>query len=304
MTLGCGVVYGLATGVKAFTEPGDAVLIQQPVYYPFREVIEDNGRKFVNSQLHYENGKYTIDFTDFEQKIEDNNVKVFLLCSPHNPAGRVWTKEELTRMGDICLKHDVIIMDDEIHCDFVYAPHHFTSFLTLDEKYRKNLVLYNSPSKTFNVAGLQPANIIIPDEELRKRYRKANAAAGYSQGSIMGQVAVKSCYTKGDEWVKELVEYIAGNIAWVRDFVKENFPKATFVEPEGTYLVWIDFSGYGLSDDELEHLVVDEAKLWLDSGKIFGPATAQFERFNMACPRSTVEKAFHQLKDALEKHCR
>lgn len=304
VTLGCGVVYGLATGVKAFTEPGDAVLIQQPVYYPFREVIEDNGRKFVNSQLHYENGKYTIDFTDFEQKIEDNNVKVFLLCSPHNPAGRVWTKEELTRMGDICLKHNVIILDDEIHCDFVYAPHHFTSFLALDEKYRNNLVVFNSPSKTFNVAGLQPGNIIIPDENLRKRYRKANAAAGYSQGSIMGQVAVKSCYTKGDEWVKELVEYIAGNIAWVRDFVKENFPKATFVEPEGTYLVWIDFSGYGFTDEELEHLVVDEAKLWLDSGKIFGPATAQFERFNMACPRSTVEKAFHQLKDALEKHCR
>lgn len=303
VTLGCGVVYGLATGVKAFTEPGDAVLIQQPVYYPFREVIEDNGRKFVNSQLHYENGKYTIDFTDFEQKIEDNNVKVFLLCSPHNPAGRVWTKEELTRMGDICLKHNVIILDDEIHCDFVYTPHHFTSFLALDEKYRNNLVVFNSPSKTFNVAGLQPGNIIIPDENLRKRYRKANAAAGYSQGSIMGQVAVKSCYTKGDEWVKELVEYIAGNIAWVRDFVKENFSKATFVEPEGTYLVWIDFSGYGLSDDELEHLVTDEAKLWLDSGKIFGPATAQFERFNMACPRSTVEKAFHQLKDALEKHC-
>ena len=204
VTLGCGVVYGLATGVKAFTEPGDAVLIQQPVYYPFREVIEDNGRKFVNNQLHYENGKYTIDFADFEQKIVDNNVKVFLLCSPHNPAGRVWSEEELTRMGDICLKHDVIIMDDEIHCDFVYAPHHFTGFLTLDEKYRKNLVLYNSPSKTFNVAGLQPANIIIPDEELRKRYRKANAAAGYSQGSIMGQVAVKSCYTKGDTWVKVL----------------------------------------------------------------------------------------------------
>lgn len=301
VTLGCGVVFGLATGVKAFTEPGDAVLIQQPVYYPFREVIEDNGRKFINSQLHYENGKYTIDFADFEQKILDNQVKVFLLCSPHNPAGRVWTKEELTRLGDICLKHRVIILDDEIHCDFVYAPHHFTSFLALDEKYRDNLVVFNSPSKTFNVAGLQPGNIIIPNKELRRRYRKANAAAGYSQGSIMGQVAVKSCYTKGDAWVKELVEYIAGNIAWVREFVKENFPKATFVEPEGTYLVWIDFSGYGLSDEELEHLVVDEAKLWLDSGKIFGPATSQFERFNMACSRATVEKAFHQLKDAMEE---
>ena len=302
VTLGCGVVFGLATGVKAFTEPGDAILIQQPVYYPFREVIEDNGRTFINSQLHYENGKYTIDFGDFEQKIRENKVKAFLLCNPHNPAGRVWTREELTRLGDICLKHNVIILDDEIHCDFVYAPHHFTSFLTLDEKYRNNLVVFNSPSKTFNVAGLQPGNIIIPDKELRRRYRKANAAAGYSQGSIMGQVAVKSCYTKGDAWVKELVEYIAGNIAWAREFVKANFPKATFVEPEGTYLVWIDFSGYGLSDDELEHLMVDEAKLWLDSGKIFGPATAQFERFNMACPRSTVEKAFNQLKDAMEKH--
>ena len=302
VTVGCGVVYGLATGVKAFTEPGDAILIQQPVYYPFKEVIEDNGRKFINNQLHYENGKYTIDFEDFEKKIVENNVKVFMLCSPHNPAGRVWTKEELNRLGDICLKHNVVIMDDEIHCDFVYAPHHFTSFLTLDEKYQKNLVLYNSPSKTFNVAGLQPANVIIPDPDLRTKYKKANAAAGYSQGSIMGQVAVKSCYTKGDEWVNEMVDYIAGNIAWTKEFVEKNFPKAIMTDIEGTYLVWIDFSGYGFTDDELEHLITDEAKLWLDSGKIFGDATAQFERFNMACPRSTVEKAFHQLKDAMDAH--
>lgn len=302
VTLSCGVVYGLATGVKAFTKPGDAVLIQQPVYYPFREVIEDNGRRFINSQLHYENGKYSIDFTDFEQKIVDNGVKAFLLCSPHNPAGRVWTKEELTQLGDICLKHHVLILDDEIHCDFVYAPHHFTSFLTLDAKYHDILVLFNSPSKTFNVAGFQPGNVIIPNRSLRQQYRKANAASGYSQGSIMGQVAVKSCYTKGDAWVKELVDYIADNIAWTRQFVKDNFPKATFVDPEGTYLVWIDFSGYGFTDDELEQVVTDEAKLWLDSGKIFGPETAQFERFNMACPRATVEKAFHQLKDAFDKH--
>lgn len=302
VTVGCGVVYGLATGVKAFTEPGDAILIQQPVYYPFKEVIEDNGRKFINNQLRYENGKYTIDFEDFEKKIVENNVKVFMFCSPHNPAGRVWTKEELTRLGDICLKHDVVIMDDEIHCDFVYAPHHFTSFLTLDEKYQKNLVLYNSPSKTFNVAGLQPANVIIPNPDLRAKYKKSNAAAGYSQGSIMGQVAVKSCYTKGDEWVNEMIDYIAGNIAWTKDFVEKNFPRAIMTDIEGTYLVWIDFSGYGFTDDELEHLITDEAKLWLDSGKIFGDATAQFERFNMACPRSTVEKAFRQLKDALDAH--
>ena len=302
VTVGCGVVYGLATGVKAFSEPGDTIIIQQPVYYPFREVIEDNGRKFINSQLRYENGKYTIDFDDFEKKIIENKVKVFILCNPHNPVGRVWKKEELEKLGDICLKHNVIIMDDEIHCDFTFPGHKTTSFMTLDAKYRKNLVLYTSPSKTFNVAGLQPANIIIPDEGLRAKYRKANSAAGYSQGNVMGMAAVKAVYTKGDEWVKELLEYINGNMEYVRDFVKTNLPKAHLVEPEGTYLLWIDFSGYGFTDEELEHIMVDEAKLWLDSGKIFGPATAQFERFNIACQRATVQQAFKQLKDAIDSH--
>lgn len=302
VTVGCGVVYGLATGVKAFTEEGDAVLIQQPVYYPFREVIEDNGRRFINNQLRYEDGRYTIDFEDFEKKIVEHGVKVFILCNPHNPVGRVWTKEELEQMGDICLRHDVVIMDDEIHCDFVFPGYQFTSFMNLDEKYRKNLVLYTSPSKTFNVAGMQPANIIIPDETLRSAYRRANAAAGYSQGNVMGMAAVKAVYTKGDAWVKELVEYINGNKEYMKEFVKENFPKAYFVEPEGTYLIWIDFSGYGFTDEELEHVMVEEAKLWLDCGKVFGPATAQFERFNIACPRATVVQAMEQLKQAVDNH--
>lgn len=302
LTVGCGVVYGLATGVKAFTKKGDAILIQQPVYYPFREVIEDNGRTFVNSQLHYEDGVYTIDFEDFEKKIVENNVKVFILCNPHNPVGRVWTKEELEKIGDICLRHDVVIMDDEIHCDFIYPGYQFTSFMNLDSKYQKNLVLYTSPSKTFNIAGLQPANIIIPDEKLRTAYRRANTAAGYSQGNLMGMEAVKAVYTKGDAWVKELVEYITGNMEYVREFVKTNFPKARFVEPEGTYLIWIDFSEYGFSDEELEHIMVEEAKLWLDCGIVFGPETAQFERFNIACPRATVVQAFEQLKQAMDQH--
>lgn len=301
VTVGCGVVYGLATGVKAFTEPGDSIIIQQPVYYPFREVIEDNGRNFINNQLHYENGKYTIDFADFEQKIVEHHVKVFILCNPHNPVGRVWSKEELTKLADICLANDVIIMDDEIHCDFVYQGHTFTSMMTLDEKYKNNLVLYTSPSKTFNVAGFQPANIIIPNADLRAKYRAANSASGYSQGNIMGMIACKSCYTKGAQWVDELVDYIAGNISYMKDFVEVNLPKAKFVEPEGTYLVWIDFSGYGFSDEELEHIIVDEAKLWLDSGKVFGKATSQFERFNLACPRSIVEQACIQLKEAIDR---
>ena len=300
VTLGAGIVYGLATGVKAFAKEGEGVMVMQPVYYPFSEVIQFNNRVLVNSQLHYENGHYTIDYADMEEKIAAQNVKAILFCNPHNPVGRVWTREEIEKVAEICLKHNVVMMVDEIHCDFIFKGHTFTSFMTLPEVYRQNLVLYHSPGKTFNIAGLQPANIIIPNPELRARYRFANNQAGYSQGSIMGQVAVKSVYTKGEAWLEELLEYLQENVAYLREFTKENFPKATFVEPEGTYLVWIDFSGYGLSDEELEHLMVDKAKLWLDCGKIFGPETAQFERFNVACPRSILEQAMKQLKEAFD----
>lgn len=302
VTIGCGVVYALATSVKAFTNEGDAVLIQQPVYYPFREVVEDNGRRLVNNQLHYENGKYTIDFKDFEQQIIDNDVKAFILCSPHNPVGRVWTKDELEKIGDICIRHHVIIMADEIHCDFIYPGHKFISFMTLEDKYHENLAVYTAPSKTFNVAGFQPSNIIIKNKMLREKYRKANAAAGYSQGNIMAQVAVKSVYTKGDQWVDALIGYLTDNMEYMREFIKTNLPKAHFVDPEGTYLTWVDFSAYGFTNEELEHIILDEAKLWLDSGRVFGPATAQFERFNIACSRETLEQAMKQLKHAIDHH--
>lgn len=302
VTTGCGIVYALAVSVRAFTNAGDAILIQQPVYYPFRKVIEDNGRRMVNNQLHYESGKYTIDFKDLEQKIVAHDVKAVIFCSPHNPVGRVWSRQELEQLGDICLRHKVILMADEIHCDFTYPGHEFTSFMTLDAKYRANLAVYTSPSKTFNVAGFQPANVIIENKALRAGYRSANAAAGYSQGNIMAQIAVKSVYTKGDKWARELMEYITGNMEYMRAFIKENLPKAHFVEPEGTYLAWVDFSEYGFTDEELEGIILNEAKLWLDSGKVFGPATAQFERFNIACPRVTLEQAMRQLKAALSKY--
>ena len=302
VTVGCGVVYGLATGVKAFSKPGDAILVQQPVYYPFSEVVEDNGRRLVNSQLLYRDGKYSVDFEDFERKIEENSVKVFILCNPHNPVGRVWTRDELVRMADICLEHGVTIMCDEIHCDFTYPGYKTTSLMTMSDRYGDILCVYTSPSKSFNVAGLQPANIIIPDEKLRLAYKKANNAAGYSQGNIFGQIAVKACYTKGEEWFDAVLAYITENKNFMSAYVRENFPKARFVEPEGTYLTWVDFSAYGFTKEELEHIMVDEAHLWLDSGKVFGAATAQFERFNIACPRSVLKQALDQLKAALDAH--
>ena len=302
VTLGAGIVYALGTSVRAFTEEGDAMMVMQPVYYPFSEVIKNDGRRLVNCQLRYENNHYSIDFEKMERMILEEGVKALIFCNPHNPVGRVWTREELERIAEICLKYNVTCMVDEMHCDFIFPGHTFTSCMNLDEKYRQILALYSSPGKTFNVAGLQPANIIISNEELRKKYQWANTQAAYSQGSLMGQLAVKVCYTKGAEWVDELVQYIYENVQYMSKFVKENFPKAKMVEPEGTYLVWVDFSGYGFSNEELEHLMLEEAKLWLDSGIIFGPETAQFERFNVACPRATVEQALTQLKDALDKH--
>ena len=300
VTLGAGLVYAIHVSVQAFTAPGDGIMVMQPVYYPFSEAIRNNGRKLVNCQLSYEDGRYSIDFEKMEKLIREENVKALIFCSPHNPVGRVWTKEEMEKVAEICLKHDLIWMVDEIHCDFIFKGHEFTSCMNLDPKYRKNLALYSSPGKTFNVAGLQSANIIIPDEKLRAKYKKGNNEAGYSQANIMGQEALKACYTLGAEWVDELVEYIRGNVDYAEEFVAKNLPKAKVVDPEGTYLLWIDFSGYGLNHEELEDLIINKAKLWLDSGAIFGVETALFERFNLACPRSVVETAMKQLKEAFD----
>lgn len=296
-----GIVYAIATTIRALTKPGDSVLIQQPVYYPFMETIKLNNRKVVNNQLIYRNDHYEIDFEDFEKKIIEEGVKLFLLCSPHNPVGRVWTRDELIRMADICLRHDVFIFADEIHSDFIYRGFKHTSFLTLGEKYIKKTVLGTSPSKTFNIAGLQVANIIIPDPDIRSSFKRENEAAGYSQGSVLGMTATISAYTKGKQWLDELLDYLEGNLNFVRDFLKEKLPEIKLIEPEGTYLIWLDFSKITDSHKELEKLIVDDAKLWLDSGVIFGRETALFERINIACPRQILQKAMEQLYEAVDR---
>lgn len=301
VTLGAGLVYAIHLSVQAFTAPGDGVMVMQPVYYPFSEAIRNNGRHLVNCQLDYIDGRYSIDFEKMERLIKEEHVKALIFCSPHNPVGRVWTEAEVRRTADLCLENDVVLMVDEIHCDFIFPGRRFFSCMCLEEKYRRILAFYTSPGKTFNVAGLQSANIIIPDPELRAKYRRANNEAGYSQANIMGQVALMSCYTKGAEWVDELVEYIHGNVEYAKAFFAENLPRARVVDPDGTYLLWVDFSAYGLSPEELEQLIVEDAKLWLDSGKIFGAETALFERFNLATPRSVVEQAMRQLKAAFDK---
>ncbi len=294
-----GVVYAIACAIRAFTEPGDAVIIQQPVYYPFEGTIKANSRKVVNSQLVYRDGRYEIDFEDFEKKIADNDVKLFLLCSPHNPVGRVWTRQELTRLADICREHDVYIFADEIHSDFVYKGHQHVSFMTLGDQYYSKLIVGTSASKTFNLAGLQIANIFTPDEKVGSAFRAVNDANGYSQPNVLGMVATKSVYENGEQWLDELLEYLAGNRDYVRNFLAEKLPKVKMVEPEGTYLIWLDFSGITQDKDELKEIIEDKARLWLDPGIIFGRETALFERVNIACPRAILEQAMEQLCKAL-----
>lgn len=300
-TITPGVVYALALTVKAYTNPGDYVLINQPVYYPFSEVIADNGRKILDSPLKYDNGKYTLDFEDIEKKIKDYNVKLYLFCNPHNPVGRVWTKEELAKLTDILVRNNVVVVEDAIHFDFVYSGHKYTPLLGVDERIKDQLVYCTSPSKTFNLAGLQVSNIFIPNESLRKAFKHENNAAGYSQGNVLGIVACQAAYEHGSVWYEELKAYLKGNLDFVRDYLLTNLPEIKLVEPEGTYLIWLDFSELNLCHVELEKLIVDDAKLWLDSGIIFGKASADFERINIACPRSILKQALDQLSDAVKK---
>lgn len=296
-----GVVYALATAVRAFTKKGEAVIIQPPVYYPFYNVINNNERKLIENPLVYKDGKYEIDFEDFEKKIVDNDVKLFIFCSPHNPVCRVWTKDELKKLGEICLKHNVIIVADEIHCDFTWEGHPHTMFTEAVPEMKDRTMLCTAPSKTFNVAGFQISNIFIPGEEIREIYKKEVAASGYTVPSNPGVIACKAAYEGGEQWHEECKEYIRGNLDYIRDFLKENIPEIRLVEPEGTYFAWLDCSDLGMSAQELNNLIIHKAKLWLDAGGIFGEIAEQFQRIVLACPRATIVKAMESLKAALEK---
>ena len=294
-----GVVYAIALAIKAFTKEGESVLIQQPVYYPFSECINDNNRRLINNQLVYENGKYRIDYEDFESKIINEDVKLFLLCNPQNPTGRVFTKDELTRIGEICLKHHVIVLSDEIHCDFTYPGHTHTVFASINEEFANNSIICTSPSKTFNMAGMQTSNIFIPNKTLRDTFFHELDASGYSQLTTLGLVACQSAYLNGYEWLNELRTYLKGNLDFVRTFIKEKIPEIKLVEPEGTYLIWLDCSQLGVTYKELEKIVIDKAKLWLDGGIIFGKETALFERINIACPRRVLVQTLTNLEIAI-----
>lgn len=295
-----GVVFALAMAVKAYTDPGDKVLLQQPVYYPFSEVITDNGREVVSNDLVLtEDGTYKIDFADFEQKIIANGIKLFLLCSPHNPVGRVWAKEELEKIGDICVKHGVTVVSDEIHNDFIWEGTH-TVFAGIKKEFADISVTCTSPSKTFNLASMLISNIFIPNQILRRKFRKEMDRAGISQLSVLGLVATEAAYAHGDEWYAAMKNYVRDNIAFARAYVEENLPGVRMIDTQGTYLIWLDFRQTGLTVEQLDHKIIYEAGLWLDSGKIFGKTGEGFERINVACPRAVLQEALDRIRGILE----
>ena len=298
LTITPGVVFALGMAVQSFTAPGDAVLIQQPVYYPFSSIILGNDRQLVNSPLVLKDGHYEIDFVDFEQKITSKNVKLFLLCNPHNPAGRVYTRDELQKMATICLQHGITIVADEIHNDFIRKGYEHTVLASLGNDIAQHVVTCTAPSKTFNLAGLQISNIFIENESMRQKFRATIDHAGYSQPNALGMFAAQAAYEKGLPWLEALRDYLEQNYQKTKAFLAQHLPKVTLIEPEGTYLLWLDFRAYGLSAKELDHLIVHEANLWLDSGHIFGKDGEGFERLNIACPWQTLARGLAQLTAA------
>lgn len=296
-----GVVYAICTAIRAFTDPGDGVLIQRPVYYPFTGSILDNDRLLVNNPLEFRDGHYGINLDDFEAKVRENKVRLFILCNPHNPVSRVWTRDELIAMGDICVKYDVKIISDEIHADFVYPGYRHTVLANLKPEFADLTVTCTAPSKTFNLAGLQVSNIFISNQKLRQKFRKEICRTGYSQLNAMGLVACHAAYEKGYPWLEELRTYLKGNVDYLRSFLQRELPRVSLIEPEGTYLLWLNFQAFGLPEKELDRIITDKAKLWLDHGTMFGPEGEGFQRINIACPRATLERALTQLKHAFDQ---
>ena len=294
-----GVVFALSTAVRAATEPGDAVLVQPPVYYPFFQVVNNNSRKLVESEMIYENGRYTIDFEDFEKKIVENNVKLYILCSPHNPVCRVWTVEELRKLALICKKHGVVVISDEIHCDFAFPEYPHVPFVKACPEMMDQTIICTAPSKTFNLAGLQVSNIFVPGEELRQKVKHEMEVIRYESPNMLGAIACQAAYEQGGQWLDECKAYMRENLEYVRSFLAQHLPKIRLVEPEGTYFAWLDCTDLGMTKEELDDVIINKAKLWLDSGAIFGESAALFQRVVLACPRATLEKAMESLAKAI-----
>lgn len=294
-----GVVPAICAAIQCLTDKGDSVLIQPPVYPPFFSSIKNNDRNLVLNPLVLKNGKYEIDFEDFEAKIKEENVKLFLLCNPQNPVGRVWSSEDLEKILKICEENNVIVFSDEIHGDIIYEGNKFSSVLTLDKKYYERLIVATAPSKTFNIAGLYYSNIIIPDETLREKISFVFTQLNVSAENVFSIEAGRAVYEYGEEWVEELVKYLGENAEYVVDFINEKLPKIKAYKPESTYLMWLDFRELFDSQEELLDFLANKAKVGLNDGTTFSEDYVGFMRLNIASPRSIVKEGLERLERAI-----
>jgi len=295
-----GVVPALGLAVLAFTNPGDRVIIQPPVYPPFFGIVKENGRQLLENPLKIENGRFVMDFEDLERKAQDQRARLLILCSPHNPVGRVWQEDELRRLGQICLNHNIIIASDEIHCDLVFADNRHLPVASLSPELAKITVTLSAPTKTFNIAGLVASYAIIPDQNLRDRFCAQVESLHLSSSNIFGALGLETAYACGEEWLDQLLVYLKGNLDLVESFFKERIPRIKVYRPEGTYLVWLDFTGLELSPAELKKFLVKNAGLGLNDGIPFGSGGEGFQRLNVACPRSILQQALEQLEKAVK----
>ena len=289
-----GIVNAFNLAVMGLTKEGDEIIIQPPVYHPFFYAVNNHNRKLVENPLIDTEDGYVMDFDLLEQQAK--TAKMLILSNPHNPVGRAWRKEELKRLGEICMKNNVLVFSDEIHCDLVMPGFKHVPFASLSEEFAQNSITAHAASKTFNLAGLATSTVIIPNDDLRNKYVNFVHSTEADMGNIFGKIATMTAMEKGDEWHAQLIDYIKGNIDFAYDFIKREMPKIRIHKAEATYMIWLNFKDYGITDAELNHKMIHDAGLGLNAGNIFGKEGEFCMRVNLACPRSIVEKALNQMK--------
>ncbi|MFX1283320.1 MAG: MalY/PatB family protein [Promethearchaeota archaeon] len=295
-----GIVQACTYLIQRFTNPGDKIIVQNPVYYPFASIIKNNGRRVISNQLILDDSRYRMNYEDLEKKAKDPRVKALILCSPHNPVGRVWSREELIKLGEICLENDVLVISDEIHCDLVYTKYRHIVYASISEEFAQHTVTCTAGSKTFNLAGFQHSNVIIQNNKLREDFKVQMEANSLTIPNAFGALALQVAYDEGEEWLSALIQVLERNLDFLKSFINKNLPTVSVIEPEGTYLVWLDFRAFGLEHEELEKKILEEAKLALDSGYKFGVGGEGFERINIACPLSILEESLERISNAFK----
>lgn len=303
ITFSPGVVPAISSLINAFTEPGDGIIIQSPVYYPFFHMVKKNDRALLNNQLMFTDGQYKIDFDHLEEIVQEHqNVKMFILSNPHNPVGRVWTREELIKLGDFCVKHDILMISDEIHSDLIFEGNTHIPLASISEEFANQTITCMAPSKTFNLAGLQTSYLVMPNKEHHRTYMSYYQSQGLSSPNSLGITALEAAYNEGRPWLDNLMEYITENLEFLISYIEENIPSLSVIRPEGTYLVWIDATKLGLHEKELEKKLVEEGEVAFNQGYTFGKGGEGFIRINLACPKATLEEALNRLKKAVNEN--